>query len=170
MISRLLIGLSALLCVSCSASDEPSAETLVRDLMDVWRTGDTERLASILAEDVVYDDAPNNRAHHGVVESAAYVRHVHTWASEVKIEIVNVRAGKGAALAEWRMSAVQSAPIAGRIPVATMNPVVIRGVTIVETENGRITRAADYLDALGFVLQLGAGVDLPGGVRIGPAL
>lgn len=169
MKTRFLFILLAIVGASCSASRDPSAETLLRDLMDVWGSGETGRLSSILADDVVYEDVPNNRALHGVEESAAYVRHVHTWASDVKMDIVNLRAGDNVALAEWRMSAVQSAPIPGRVPVATMKPVVIRGVTIVETEGGKIVRAVDYLDVLGFVLQLGAGVDLPGGVRIDPA-
>jgi hypothetical protein len=40
----------------------------------------------------------------------------------------------------------------------------IKGATLVRVEAGKITRAADYLDALGFVLQLGSEVALPGDV------
>ena len=68
------------------------------------------------------------------------------------------------AVAEWTMTAIQSEPIPGRVPVATGNPITLNGVTLIHVDGGKITHAADYLDALGFVLQLGSEVALPGGI------
>jgi hypothetical protein len=65
------------------------------------------------------------------------------------------------------MRGVQDRPIAGRVPVATGRSFAIRGATLIEMKDGRIRRAADYIDVLGFVLQLGARVELPGGVVLG---
>jgi hypothetical protein len=42
--------------------------------------------------------------------------------------------------------------------------VVLNGVTIIEMDGGRIRRAADYIDVLPLVLQLGGKAELPGGV------
>jgi hypothetical protein len=39
---------------------------------------------------------------------------------------------------------------------------------VVELRDGRIARAADYIDVLGFVVQLVGRVELPGGVAIPP--
>ena len=62
------------------------------------------------------------------------------------------------------MTAVQSNPIPGGVPVATNKRIKIQGATLIHVEDGKIVRAADYLDALGFVLQLGSEVALPGDV------
>ena len=39
----------------------------------------------------------------------------------------------------------------------------MNGVTIIEMEGGRIIRAADYVDTLPMMLQLGGRVEMPGG-------
>jgi len=143
------------------------ARELARRLLDVWESGDEEVLRELFADDVVYDDLPNQRRLVGFEESAGYVRHVHAWASGVGMETISVRGDAETAWAEWRFRAIQDRPIPGRVPVATGRPVDLRGVTLVEARDGRIVRAADYLDALGFVLQLGARVELPGGVVVG---
>ena len=53
-----------------------------------------------------------------------------------------------------------------RVPVATGREVVLNGVTIIEIEDGRIIRAADYTDTTPLMLQLGGRIELPGGVVI----
>jgi len=98
--------------------------------------------------------------------AGAYVGHVHAWASQVQITIAAIHSGADAAVAEWVMRGVQDRPIPGRVPVATNRPFELKGVTVVELRDGRIARAADYIDVLGFVVQLGAQVRLPGGVVI----
>jgi len=142
------------------------AEQRVRQLMAIWETGDTSRLAEIAAPDVAYDDVPNGDRYDGIDGVKSYVGHVHAWASQVKITVTQVVAGPAGATAEWVMSGVQDRPIGGRVPVATHHRFEIKGATLIELRDGRIVRAADYLDVLGFVLQLGARVELPGGVEL----
>lgn len=166
---RQVISLAALLALAgCTADVGSESERLVRELMGVWGSGDVSVLERIMAEDVVYEDVPNGVILEGVDGAAGYVGHVHTWASGVTMEITRVAAGPDSATAEWVMRAVQSSPIPGRVPVATGAAVEIHGLTTIDVRRGRIVRAADYLDALGFVLQLGAEVTLPGGVRLPP--
>lgn len=168
MFLRLCALLLAVTLTPCIEAGGPSPEELVKDLMSVWENGDTERLETILSPTVVYEDIPNGRTLEGLDAARAYVSHVHTWASEIQIEVTHVFGNQTEAAAEWVMTGIQSAPIPGRVPVATLRPIKIRGVTLIRVENGKIIRAADSLDALGFILQLGAFVDLPGGVRIPP--
>jgi len=40
-------------------------------------------------------------------------------------------------------------------------------MTRIEVKNGKIERASDYMDVLGFVIQLGSQIELPGGIVIG---
>jgi len=158
----------AVLLVGCQpATDLPDQR--IRQLMAIWETGDTSQLGAIATADLVYDDVPNAERFEGLDGARRYVGHVHSWASQVRITVTAVHQGSDAAVAEWIMRGVQDRPIPGRVPVATNRPFELKGATVVELRDGRIARAADYIDVLTFVVQLGGRVELPGGVVI-PAL
>ncbi len=145
------------------ANELKLSESLVVQLMEIWQSGDDKKLIAIAQTDMVYHDVPNNHHFKGIEESRSYIKHVHNWASDIKIEITKVHHYEQAALAEWTMTGIQSRPIKNRIAIATNNQFTLKGATLIEIENGKIIRAADYIDVLGFVIQLGAEVKLPGG-------
>jgi len=149
------------------ANPPATPSELIQELMSIWRTGDTASLQEIFADDAVYVDTPNNVRLVGLEQAAGYVTHIHSWATDVEVEVGHVMESDDGASAEWVMRATQSAPIGALVPIATNRPVTITGITVIQTRNGKIVRAADYLDALGFVLQLGATVELPGGTKLG---
>jgi steroid delta-isomerase-like uncharacterized protein len=151
-----------------SRSKVPSTEVLLRALLDVWQSGDTANLGAIFHEDIVYEDVPNEHAFSGLEEVAGYIEHVHSWASDLSIEVVSIEAKSGSAVGEWVMVARQDHPMGVRVRVATHRKIRLRGVTLIRTSKGRITRATDYLDALTLMRQLGGQADLPGGASMGP--
>lgn len=141
-------------------------EAIALTLMAAWEAGDVQAATDLFWPGAVYDDFPNSTQHRGIAEIGAYVGHVHSWASDVVINVTAVHASEGGAVAEWVFSAVQSQPIAGRVEVATGKEFVLNGVTILEIDGGLVRRAADYIDTLPLVLQLGARVEMPGGTVI----
>lgn len=161
-----VLCLAVAACVSRSDGLSPVTarnEVLARTLMTVWESGDASVLADLFSPHAVYDDFPNQTQYQGVEEIVGYVTHVHDWADAVSMGVTAVHASDEGAVVEWVFSAVQAAPIGTRVPVATGREVVLNGVTILEIEDGSIVRAADYIDVLPFVLQLGAEVHMPGG-------
>ena len=146
------------------SSEREHAESAVRTLLGAWESGDAESLDDLFLPDAVYVDMPNDRVLTGVPAIKGFVDHVHSWASEVAIEIRSVRAADGFAVAEWTMSGVQDRPIPGMVPVAaTGRAFEITGTTIVEVEGRRIRRAVDYIQVVPLMLQLGGRIELPGG-------
>jgi len=163
-----VVSMILLALVVGPVGDHSEPGQLAAKLMRIWETGDTSALEGITAPGVVYDDIPNGEQYRGRAGVAGYIGHVHAWASDISIEVLRLHAGPGFAVAEWRMRGVQDRPIGGRIPVATHRRFELKGLTLVEARDGRIHRAADYIDVLGFVLQLGAHVTLPGGATLPP--
>ena len=151
-----------------SQAESPSAEVLLRALLDIWRSGDTSGLKAILHKDIVYEDVPNEHVFSGLEEVAGYIEHVHSWASDVRIEVRSIESNSKMAVGEWTMVARQDHPMGVRVQVATHRKIRLRGVTLIRASKGRITHATDYLDALTLMRQLGGHVDLPGGASIGP--
>lgn len=140
---------------------------LLQGLMVLWETGDTLRTHEIFSENCEYTDVANNTTLSGIVGVNGYISHVHNWASNTQMTVRKVHVSENMGYVEWTFTAVQSNPIKNRVPVATNKDITLNGVTIAEFNGGKIQKAADYMDVLGFVIQLGSKVELPGGVVIG---
>lgn len=166
--NKVLLPTLAVLLSCTPATQAPSRllaenEIAIRSLMALWESGDAEELMGLFWPDAVYDDFPNQMEYRGLEEIAGYVGHVHSWATGVSLGVTEVHVSETGAVAEWVFSGIQDRPIPGQISVATGREVVLNGVTIIEMDGGRIRRAADYIDVLPLVLQLGGRVELPGG-------
>jgi steroid delta-isomerase-like uncharacterized protein len=142
------------------------ASTLAQQLMEMWESGNTARLDEITVDEVVYDDVPNGERYEGREGVRRYMEHVHAWAGQIQIDIIAIHGNESSAVAEWIMHGVQDRPIPSRVPIATNRNFQLKGATIVESRDGKIARAVDYIDVLGFVVQLGGRVELPGGIII----
>jgi steroid delta-isomerase-like uncharacterized protein len=153
----------AILSVGCT-ENSTIPETQGRALIKIWESGKVEDLASVMSTDAVYIAAQQNHSYEGIEEAGRYVGHAKLFASDLKIEVISVTSSKSTAVLEWIMTGTQDRPIPGRVTVATNREFSVRGVTLIEVKDGLISKATDYLDVLGFVIQLGARVEFPGGV------
>jgi len=144
-----------------------NVEKLGSELMILWDTGDTLKTKNIFLKESTYNDIANNQVFSGIQEINKYISHIHTWASEIKMTTRNIKVSNENGYIEWTLNAKQTKPIKGKIPVATNNDIELKGVTLIEVKNGKIEKASDYMDVLGFVIQLGSKIELPGGVVIG---
>ncbi|TBW29982.1 nuclear transport factor 2 family protein [Gramella sp. KN1008] len=140
---------------------------LLQDLMELWETGDTSKTPELFVEKATYTDVPNNNTMRGIEGINQYLTHVHMWASNVQMDIRNIKVSPKMGYVEWTFTAVHTSPIPGRVSVATNRNVTLKGATLVEFNEGKIQKASDYMDVLGFVIPLGSKVELPGGVIIG---
>lgn len=158
----------ALLTASCNRSG-PSPlvqenEVLARMLMADFQSGDVSNLSGMFYPIAVYDDYSNQNEYKGLREISGYVKSIQAWGNDITMNVNAVHASETGATVEWTLSAEQMRPIPGTISVATGNQVQVNGVTVLEISKHLIMRAADYMDDLGLVLQLGGQVHMPGGM------
>lgn len=142
------------------------SKQLAQDLMALWESGDTLNTARIFHEECKYADVANNHTFMGINGVNQYVTHIHKWASDVNMETRSIHVSGNMGYAEWTLTAKHTSPIKGRVPVATNKDITLNGATLLEFKDGKISKASDYMDVLGFVIQLGSKVELPGGVII----
>ncbi len=162
----LLLILSLILFVGCNKKVQNTI-TQGEALMQVWESGNTDELSSIMTEDAEYEAAQQLYTFKGLEEIGGYIKHTSSFAKDLNIEVLAVKASKNFAAIEWIMTGIQDRPIPGRVNAATNKSFTLKGTTIIELEKGKITKATDYMDVLGFLLQLGARVEIPGGVVLG---
>ena len=164
MKSIIFIFISLLIPMYACSENSSVAETQGRVLIGIWENGNVEDLDVIMSANSVYEAAQQNHTYKGIEEIKSYVGHVVLFAKDLKIEVISVNSAKSSATLEWVMTGIQDRPIPGRVTVPTNKEFMVKGVTLIEIEDGLITKATDYMDVLGFVIQLGARVELPGGV------
>lgn len=155
--------------VACGPSPE-QADILGRYLMEslvfARQAADTATLEEIFVPDATYDDYPSQVQYRGIEEIVGFVTSVHAWGDDVYLTLGNVRTGPTSVVGEWYLAAVQSRPIPDLLEAATGRDVSISGITLLEIEGDRITRAADYWDEESLLLQLGARIELPDGTAL----
>jgi hypothetical protein len=169
MRTSLLLVISAVVLCGCEprAQDANPAvgqnEFTVRALMSSWETADTALIFELFWPEATYDDFPNQVTYEGLQEIVGYITGVHEWGDDVYMSAGIVHSSEFGAVAEWAFSAIQRRPLGDLVSVGTGREVVLNGVTIIEMLDGRIIRAADYMDTAPLMLQLGARIELPGG-------
>ena len=167
-VARLLLA-STLFHAGCSQSQDGTSaavartEVTARTLMTVWESGDVAFLSELFRPDAVYDDFSNQIQYRGIDEIAGYVGHITAWATDLRMDVGEVHASPSGATVEWLVSGVQDRPIPRLLGEVTNREFFMNGVTVIETDGGLITRAADYLDVSSLLLQLGATITMPGG-------
>lgn len=166
--STLAAALAIIVGACAAPADGPSRvetenEITVRTLLGMWGSGDAADVAGLFHPDAVYDDFANQEQYRGLQEIASYLSMGTRWATGVNMSVTAVHVSGTGAVAEWVFSGFQERPIGNLFPDVTGREVVLNGVTILEIDQGRIRRAADYMDVLPLVLQLGGEVVMPGG-------
>lgn len=142
---------------------EVENEMALRSLLGMLESGETADVAGLFHPDAVYDDFANQQQYQGLEEIAGYLAQGSRWADGVSVTLTGLHVWPGGGVAEWIFSGIQDRPMGTLVPLATGREVVLNGVTVIEVESGRIRRAADYMDVLPLLLQLGAEVRMPGG-------
>ncbi|NJD20881.1 MAG: nuclear transport factor 2 family protein [Gemmatimonadetes bacterium] len=166
-----LAGLLALTFVAAACSSggagpsqvQAENEIAIRTLLSMVGSGNADDVAGLFHPDAVYDDYANQHQYRGLEEIAGYVAGGTRWATAVSMDVMSVHVSDSAAVAEWVFTGIQDRPIRSILPLVTGREVVLYGVTLIEMEDGRIRRAADYVDVRPLVLQLGGEVHMPGG-------
>jgi hypothetical protein len=154
------------LLIACGPSDEQASargQYLMQALAVARQTADVPMLEEIFQPDAIYDDYPDQVSYEGIEDIVAHLTSIHEWGDDVYLTLGAVQTSAAGATGEWTLGAAQSRPVPGLLRAATDRDVVVSGVTIIEIRGGRIARAADYWDRAGFLLQLGARVELPDG-------
>lgn len=171
MKTRIVAALGlALLTVSCNRSG-PSPllqenELMARMLISDFESGDVSKLSSMFYPTAVYDDYSSQNEYEGLREISGYVHSIQDWAGSISMNVTGVQPSETGATIEWTLNAIQERPIPGRIGVGTGASLQVNGITVLEIQRHLIVRAANYMDELGMLLQLGGVMTMPDGTVI----
>jgi steroid delta-isomerase-like uncharacterized protein len=130
-----------------------AVEAHVRSYFDAFAARDTDAMAGHWAEDAVNDLVPLTVLR-GRGEIVAFFRELFAAVPDLETTVSRVVAGERQAAVEWRMTGhFTGQPFQGLD--ATGRRVDIRGLDLMEVEDGKITGNTAYYDGMSFARQVG---------------
>ena len=127
---------------------------MLEDYFIAWNSQDVERLLSFFTDDCLYEDVALKRIVRGKAELRALLESVFTDIAGLKMDIKSVFSSGNWGASEWTMSG-RFAHSNDPLLTATGKNFLIRGATIFELSNHKISRNTDYLDLTAFLKQVG---------------
>jgi steroid delta-isomerase-like uncharacterized protein len=117
----------------------PSADTasILQAYGDAWSSGDAAQVAALYGESAVREDVPTGTTSDGRAAIEAFAAGLFAVDSDVRLDVTGGFAGESWAVVEWTFSGIHQ---------ATGSEVTFRGVSVLELENGLISRETDYYD------------------------
>jgi steroid delta-isomerase-like uncharacterized protein len=130
---------------------------ILEDYFTAWNSQDVERLLSFFTDDCFYEDVALNRVVQGKAELRALLKSVFADIAGFKMEIKSIFSVGGWGASEWTMSG-RFVHSSDPVLTATGKSFLIRGATIFELSDRKISRNTDYLDLTAFLKQVGVNV------------
>ena len=125
-----------------------------------WNLHDVDKIASFYTEDCVKEDVPVGVDVRGKEAMKAVTSSAFAAVPDMKIELkLIISSGDGAAT-EWTMSGTYSGGAPG-MTAMTGKPFSVKGATIMQVRDGKISRVSDYWDSAQFLRQVGSMPSIP---------
>ena len=157
---RKLLVIATILALADAGSASYGADTeALERVLDqwavAWSSGEIEKLLPLFTDNVDYEDVTLGAVNHGADALRDFTGAVFGAFVDMKIELKShlvAADGKQGAI-EWVWRGHQTKDFPG-LP-ATNKPFEVRGATVVEFANGKISRNSDYWDLTTYMKQVG---------------
>src|ERR1700740_2655228 len=136
-------------------ADNQALERLLDQWAIAWSSSDTERLLPLFTDDVVYEDVTFGAVNRGKAALHDFATSTFGAFSDLKFELKSrlvAADGKSGAM-EWVWRGRQTKDLPG-LP-ATNKTFEVRGATVVDFTDGKISRNSDYWDLATYTKQVG---------------
>ena len=119
---------------------------------EAWSEHDVDRVAGIFTDDCVYEDVTFGAVNQGKDELKAFGSAFLAAVPDLKVELHSAFVGDRRGAMEWTMSGTQTGDMPG-LP-ATGKRFSLRGASVVELREGKLSRCSDYWDLATLLKQL----------------
>ena len=160
---RLLFLSFLLLCTLLSVASSEKAdkkirqnEILVSSFIEALNTKDMDKLTSLFTEDGTYEEVCSGRLNKGREAIANYIQVTLEGIPDSKFELVSISCNANHAIFEWIWKGTNTVGWPAMNLPPTGKYLELRGVSVMDIENGRIRANRDYWDWNSFMKGIGA--------------
>ena len=124
-----------------------------QDYLATWNSHDWEKISPFFTDDCIYEDIAVGKVCHGKQELKAYFDDMLVWSADFRIESKSFFTIGNWIASEWVMTGTHT----GDVPrmKATGKEYSIRGASVSELREGKISRNTDYWNLASFLQQVG---------------
>ena len=137
------------------SADNQALERVLDQWATAWSSNDSERLLPLFADNIVYEDVTFGAVNQGKTALRDFATATFGAFADLKFELKSrmvAADGKSGAM-EWVWRGRQTKDFPG-LP-ATNKPFEVRGATVVEFNDGKISHNSDYWDLATYMKQVG---------------
>lgn len=106
-----------------------------------WNSHDVEKLVALFTPDVTYEDVPFSQVSHGSADLRKFVQSEFESCPDLHVELVSSWTQGGHGVMQWIFSGTDKGFF------KTGKKFSVRGASIIELKNGKISHNQDYYDA-----------------------
>ena len=146
IVSICLLFLSIVYGFNSYSSNTLKNEILIRAFIDSWNKHDVNKLISLFSENCLYEVIADGGSFSSKEQIAAYAKSTFSGIPDTEMIIVKIVANDSIGVVEWIWKGTNSVgwPNLGITP--TNKHFEVRGISIMEIENGLIKQNRDYWD------------------------
>ena len=130
------------------------SEKMMNDYVAAWNAHDMERVLSFCTDDVVFEEVPMEKVWRGKKEAKDFAKDTFTNFPDFKIEVKSGFSAGDQGAGEWVMSGTFANSSTPGMP-ATGKRFSVRGTSIIEFREGKISRESMYWNLASFLQQVG---------------
>ena len=127
---------------------------IMDDYWAAWNSHEVEKILSYFTDDVVYEDVAMGIVNRGKNEVKDFCNSIFIGFPDFKIELKSIFVSVDWAAQEWVLSGTFTNSVFG-LPPATGKSASVRGISVEELRNGKISRNSNYYDMASFMQQVG---------------
>ena len=130
------------------------AEKLIEDCFAAWNSHDVDKILSFYTDDYIYEDVAFGNVTRGKKELISYINSILADFPDLKYEMKSAFGTDDYIGCEWVMTGTQAHSNLPGIP-ATGKKLSIRGASIIELRQGKISLETGYWNLASMLQQLG---------------
>jgi len=114
-----------------------------------WNSHDPDKMLSAFTSDVFYEDVAFGEVSHGSAELRKFAASEYEAIPDLKLELLRTSVNNGHGTIEWTFSGTD------KDIFKTGKKFSVRGVSVIDVREGKISRSLDFYDAATIMRQVG---------------
>ena len=114
-----------------------------------WNSHDPDKMLSAFTRDVFYEDVAFGEVSHGSAELRKFAASEYEAVPDLKLELLRTSVNNGHGTIEWTFSGTD------KDIFKTGKKFSVRGVSVIDVREGKISRSLDFYDAATIMRQVG---------------
>jgi len=126
-----------------------SQSTIAQQWIAAWNSHNPDKMLSLFTEDIFYEDVAFGSANHGKTEVRKFAADEFDGVPDLELKLIRADVRGGHGTIEWTFSGTDKGVF------KTGKKFSVRGVSVIDVRDGKISRNLDFYDSATIMRQVG---------------